>query len=334
MLFVPLPFVVAVLLLVLFVSVLRRNEGSTNRPFLALILVSACLSLLTGLRWGYEMEAVRFIAPVVAATVPPLVYTGVSRLVRKRSLSPGLSTGLHALPAFGIVLLELTWRELIDIALVLIFVGYAVAILLMMRRGTDALRLAPFDGAVPAYQAIIFAACALLFSAAVDTFVFLDLAWTQGQYARPMITLGNLAAFISLSIAAAAVIRSHAPEETPDVAPSAEEAGDKEIIAALDTLMADKQLYLDVDLNLDRLARRACIPTRQISAAVNRVMGKNVSQYVNSFRITEACRLLDETSRPVTEIMYEAGFQTKSNFNREFRRSTDMTPIQWRERPR
>ena len=120
--------------------------------------------------------------------------------------------------------------------------------------------------------------------------------------------------------------------ETPDAVPSSETSEDKEIITAIDALMVEKQLYLDVDLNLDRLARKACIPTRQISAAVNRVMGKNVSQYVNGFRITEACRLLDETSRPVTEIMFQAGFQTKSNFNREFRRTTDITPLQWRER--
>jgi AraC-like DNA-binding protein len=30
--------------------------------------------------------------------------------------------------------------------------------------------------------------------------------------------------------------------------------------------------------------------------------------------------------------MFEVGFQTKSNFNREFRRVTDMTPLAWRER--
>lgn len=61
-------------------------------------------------------------------------------------------------------------------------------------------------------------------------------------------------------------------------------------------------------------------------------MDKNVSQYVNDYRIGEACRLLAATQKSVTEVMFEVGFQTKSNFNREFRRVTDMTPVAWRER--
>lgn len=72
-----------------------------------------------------------------------------------------------------------TRRHAIDLALVAIFVGYAVAILLLMRRGADALPLAPFEGAVPAYRAILFAAFALLFSAAVDAFVWWQLAWSR-----------------------------------------------------------------------------------------------------------------------------------------------------------
>ncbi len=96
--------------------------------------------------------------------------------------------------------------------------------------------------------------------------------------------------------------------------------------------MQEKKLYRDANLNLERLARRAAMPSRRISSAINRTMAKNVSQYVNDYRIAEACRLLAETDQSVTEIMLEAGFQTKSNFNREFRRVTDMTPVAWREK--
>jgi AraC-like DNA-binding protein len=42
--------------------------------------------------------------------------------------------------------------------------------------------------------------------------------------------------------------------------------------------------------------------------------------------------LLAETTTPVTEIMFDVGFQTKSNFNREFRRVTDMSPLEWRKK--
>ncbi|WP_082975932.1 MULTISPECIES: helix-turn-helix domain-containing protein [unclassified Rhizobium] len=343
MLFIPLPFVVAVLLLILFVTVLRREEETApNRPFLALILLSVLQSLLSGLRWGYGIQAVAVIAPIIAAMVPPLAYGGVSRLVRTSRRSLPARIALHAVPAAVIFLLMAFWRDAIDIALVLIFVGYALAILRLMRPGADALRLAPFEGAVPAYRAIIFTAVALCLSASVDIFVFFDFTWAHGEHAVTVISVSNLAALIILGFAAAAASRSRAPAEAAEVAPRPETSEDKtsedktsedkETIATVDALMEAKKLYRDANLNLDRLARKTGIPARQISAAINRAMDKNVSQYVNDYRIGEACRLLAGTEKPVTEVMFEVGFQTKSNFNREFRRVTDMTPVAWRQK--
>ncbi len=352
MLFVPNQFVVAILLLVLFASVVRRDdEARPNVPFLALILLGAVLSLLTGLRWGYGVKGVIYIAPVVAASVAPLAYLGVSSLVGSHARSRGARLGLHAIPSVAIVVLLLTWHAVIDLALVTIFVAYAVAILLLIRRGPDALRLAPFEGAGPAYRAIVFAAFALLLSAAVDTFVFLDLEWFDGAHALTVISMANVAALAILAVAAAYASRSHAPVEVASVeevaatgarpveadeAPSAEgpvdATEDAATLAAVQALMDGKLIYRDVDLNLNRLARKLGIPTRKISAAINREKGQNVSQYVNSYRIAEACHLLAGTQKAVTEIMFEVGFQTKSNFNREFRRVTDMTPLEWRER--
>ncbi|WP_172643286.1 helix-turn-helix domain-containing protein [Rhizobium leguminosarum] len=333
MLFIPLPFAVALLLLVLFVTVLRRDEEAVpNRPFLALILLAALQSVLSGLRWGYGVQAIGLVAPVIAAMVPPLAYAGVSRLVRTSRRPLPARLALHVVPAALILLLMAVWREAIDIALVLIFVGYALAILLLMRPGADALRLAPFEGAVPAYRAIIFTAAALCLSAALDTFVFLDLTSAHSARALMLISIGNLAVLVILGIAAAAASRSRAPVEMVETAPRPETSEDKETIAAVDALMEARKLYRDANLNLDRLARKTGIPARQISAAINRAMDKNVSQYVNDYRIGEACRLLSGTEKPVTEVMFEVGFQTKSNFNREFRRVTDMTPVAWRQR--
>ncbi len=333
MLFIPLPFVVALLLLILFVTVLRRDEeAQPNRPFLALILFAVLQSVLAGLRWGYGVQAVGVIMPVTAAMVPPLAYAGVSRLVRTSRRPLPTRIALHAVPAAVILLLMVFRRDAIDLALVFVFVCYALAILLLMRPGADALRLAPFEGAVPAYRAIIFAAVALCLSASVDIFVFFDFTWAHGEHALTLISISNLAVLVILGIAAAAASRSRAPAETVEAVLKSETTEDKETIATVDALMEAKKLYRDANLNLDRLARKAGIPTRQISAAINRAMDKNVSQYVNDYRIGEACRLLAASQKSVTEVMLEVGFQTKSNFNREFRRVTDMTPLAWRER--
>jgi AraC-like DNA-binding protein len=341
MLFVPLPFVVALLLGLLFLRVHRREAG--GRAFEALILVSIVQSVLSGLRWGYGVQAVMVVAPIGAAIVPPLAYAGVTALV-KRNRRPLLQRlVLHGLPSALVALLLVSpWRGVIDLALIATFVGYAIAILLHLRPGADALRLAPFEGSVPAYRAILFAAFALLLSALVDVIVLLDFAWMTGNHVGQVIALGNLGLLIILSVAAAAASRSHTPLEAGESArsremppeeslPAGDSQQDAETLSAIQALMEGKRVYRDADLNLDRLARKLGIPARQISAAINRATGKNVSQYVNAHRITEACERLADTDRPVTEIMFEVGFQTKSNFNREFRRMTEMTPLQWRE---
>lgn len=58
----------------------------------------------------------------------------------------------------------------------------------------------------------------------------------------------------------------------------------------------------------------------------------NVPKYVNTFRIRDACRILEETDMPVTEVIFAVGFTTKSNFNREFQRVTGLNPSEWRSR--
>ncbi|KQW31216.1 AraC family transcriptional regulator [Rhizobium sp. Root274] len=108
----------------------------------------------------------------------------------------------------------------------------------------------------------------------------------------------------------------------------------RRIAADLDRLMTERRLWANPDLNLARLARRLGLPARAVSEAVNRVQRISVSHYVNNFRVAEACRLLTTTEMPITRILFEAGFLTKSNFNREFLRVTGLSPTDWRRRDR
>ncbi len=109
-----------------------------------------------------------------------------------------------------------------------------------------------------------------------------------------------------------------------------EESEDRDIAAAIDQLMQARKLYRDPDLTLDRLARRAVIPARTISLAINRYYGRNISCIINEYRIAEATQLLADPTKTVTEIQFACGFQSKSNFNREFRRVTGMSPRDYR----
>ena len=106
----------------------------------------------------------------------------------------------------------------------------------------------------------------------------------------------------------------------------------EQLMTRLNKLLIDGGLYADTELNLQKLARKAGIPARTISRTVNARTGQNISQWVNRARIDAVCQLLRNPEKSVTEAMGEAGFVTKSNFNREFRRVKGSSPSEWREK--
>ena len=84
--------------------------------------------------------------------------------------------------------------------------------------------------------------------------------------------------------------------------------------------------------HVDDVDRAARFPREGVDALKDARALSALADGVPFADVAEACRLLTETGQSVTEIMFAAGFQTKSNFNREFRRVKDMTPLAWRER--
>jgi AraC-like DNA-binding protein len=328
LIFVPLPWVVALLLAILLGRMVTQGEDRpADRRFVALIAAYAVLSVVIGLRWGYGIEAVLPLQSILAALLPPLAwlcFSGLAAAGRQR-LWP------HTLPACLVLVLMALWPDPIDVVIIATYLAYGLALVRLALVGPDALRLAPLDEAPLVHRALQVTAAALLASAFLDLVISLDHQWWGGDHAALLVGLANMPVLLLLGAAAAVAGRKKAPAAEP--APPAlplPDGEDLEIVRQIDALMHTRRVFREPDLNLDRLARKAGIPARRISAAVNRLRNRNVSQYVNDHRIAEACRLLAGTDLPVTTIMFEVGFQTKSNFNREFRRVTGTSPVAWR----
>ncbi|WP_230530242.1 helix-turn-helix domain-containing protein [Microvirga roseola] len=334
MLSLPLPFVVALLLLILLVQMIeRRNEGTGGSLFMVLLGIYALQSVLVGLRWSYGLTLILPLQSILAAILAAIAWLCFRELAPQEN-SRRLPAWAHGTPAAIVLALILLWPDWIDLALIAIFLGYGAALARLAWRGPDALSRVSFEGVVSTYGALWATAAALILSAILEVAVTLSIALGKDSYAALVVGIANLLALLILGSAAAVAGRSQpAPEpvspplDTPSATPDDEDVA---IVAKLDAVMNAKRLFEDLDLNLERLARKTLIPGRRISTAINRVTGKNVSQYINDHRIAEACRLLAETEEPVTAIMFKAGFQTKSNFNREFRRVTGASPSAWR----
>jgi AraC-like DNA-binding protein len=334
MISLPLPFVVALLLLILLGQMLRHPaEARANHLFLALLGAYAMQSIFVGLRWGYGWAWILPLQSILAALLAPLAWLCFRALTQNdRDRKPPI--WLHGLPVACVLLLVALRLEGIDLVLIATFMGYGLALARLAWKGPDALSRTSFEGAVSTSGALWATAAMLLLSVVLEVVVAFDLTWSEGAHAAMAVGIGNVLALLVLGTAAAIAGGSQADADVPpamEMSSIPEPDGeDSMIVAKLDAMMREKRLFENLDLNLDRLARKAIIPTRRISVAINRVKGQNVSQYINGHRIAEACRLLAETEEPVTAIMFKAGFQTKSNFNREFRRITGTSPSQWR----
>ena len=82
-----------------------------------------------------------------------------------------------------------------------------------------------------------------------------------------------------------------------------------------------------------RMARAATLVAMReptFSRFFKRNVGCTFVEYVRKLRIAQACKLLADTSRPITDICFDVGFRNISNFNRRFLAEKGMPPSRYR----
>lgn len=83
-------------------------------------------------------------------------------------------------------------------------------------------------------------------------------------------------------------------------------------------------------LDYEVIAREAGMSLSAFCHYFKRVTGRTLSALVTEVRVGNARRLLIETPETIAEVAYASGFETLSNFNRQFRELTGMSPREYR----
>lgn len=333
MIALPVPLIVALLLVFLFV---RSVLFEKTTPLLgALLLACAVQSVVVSIVHYYGVTELRLVQPITASVIPALAWVAfLEGGVHQRFQRSDIWHLAAPIVMAGVVTIA---PMLIDALLGGLFVGYGLAILLVLHRQRNELahtRLA--SGPVPALIWRVIA-IALIISAASDALISATLQLgardAPGIIQSIFSSLALLAiGFLALSPAIALAQDDDQQGQTePDTANHDPDIPVAEIMEQLEELVSREKLYLDPDLTLARIARRLGYPLKQVSTAINAVTGENVSRYINKYRIDHACRALDAGDN-VTNTMLASGFNTKSNFNREFLRITGKTPSQWQQK--
>lgn len=100
----------------------------------------------------------------------------------------------------------------------------------------------------------------------------------------------------------------------------------------LDALMNQKQLFKNSNLSLGDLAKEIDLHPNYLSQIINENGGQSFYDYVNTFRVTEFKKLIEKNEHEkftLLTLAYECGFNSKSSFNRYFKKLTGETPSQY-----
>jgi AraC-like DNA-binding protein len=98
--------------------------------------------------------------------------------------------------------------------------------------------------------------------------------------------------------------------------------------------LENKKLYLDMELDLGKLAHELMIRPQLLSQVINYNSGKTFYEFICEYRINAAKQALSEphnAGRKLVDIAWSSGFSSHSAFFYHFKRSTGMTPSSFRE---
>lgn len=84
------------------------------------------------------------------------------------------------------------------------------------------------------------------------------------------------------------------------------------------------------ELSLALLSDELHLSKYYISHLFGKEFNMSFNDYINSLRVSAACRLLCDTSKSITEISDEVGFATARTFNRAFSKQYKLSPTEYR----
>ncbi len=108
---------------------------------------------------------------------------------------------------------------------------------------------------------------------------------------------------------------------------------DPAIITRIVEVMSDRKAYLHPQLTLKEFSNLCDLPPRIVSKHINVSQGTSFIDFVNSYRVDDVKKNLvspDNDHLTLEAIAYDSGFNSKSTFNRIFKKFVGVSPSQFR----
>jgi len=100
-------------------------------------------------------------------------------------------------------------------------------------------------------------------------------------------------------------------------------------VPKLEAAMIEQKLFTNPTLSLADLAAAIDLKPYQLTQILNRILQQSFNDYVNTFRVKEAIRMIespDYDHYTLLSIAFESGFNSKATFNRIVKKMTGKSP--------
>nr|WP_295921751.1 helix-turn-helix domain-containing protein [uncultured Dyadobacter sp.] len=171
-----------------------------------------------------------------------------------------------------------------------------------------------------------------------QTGIFTDqsrLAWEGGNPVPKISAAPSIAAGDAPATEPIAEV-SHAPQDAREKSKYARSGLSQDvallIYGNLENLMARERLFTDPELTLMQLSEKLGTNANHLSQVINMIGNKSFYDYINALRIEEFMRIavLDENQRyTLLHLAFECGFNSKTSFNRNFKKHTGLSPSEF-----
>ncbi|MEO1053732.1 MAG: helix-turn-helix domain-containing protein [Bacteroidota bacterium] len=321
--------------LTLYFSLFVRNRSSHNRILAALLFViglretKSVLVLFS----GYHVQYLGFFGQTVSILIGPLLYLYVTQHITN-SQPKRQKWASHTLPylvliAIAFYLIKLSGQPYTNCSSEIggiIFVQWFVYIGLSLKAIKGILKKLYKRKKLEKNEFWVVTLIGCVF--------IIWLAYLVTHYGNYILGGVSISAVLYLSLILWLYGRRSAFFETPPKYENKkindEEA--RQLLARLNTLMVDEELFLNPNVKLGEVATRLDVSQHLLSQVLNDNLKINFNHYVNQFRIQAATEMIKSNHHITLEaIGTDSGFKSKSTFYAAFKSIQGQTPAQFRK---
>jgi len=316
------------------------------RPLFSRILMMICLTII--LHFGYmllqsqgRMSGV-LLGPFFGFIYGPLYYAYTRSLIVESSSLKWMIP--HFIPAFLVLVLILTshnpFASVIDVSGLFISLHFSAYLLVSLkliysyrRRLLDTLS-SFYRISLVWLEAIIYLQLGILIIAMLEGYFQAFMNTNTFILVIYFFTLVLINCLYYLGLKQVRLFRGFMEENTGPASPkeyTLPEAVFVSYLSQLTQYMDNEKPYLDFDISLQELSEKLGISPRNLSHVINRQFNRNYYGFINHYRLEQAKNDLKTSDRPIKEIMYDSGFSNKATFYSLFKKTTGVTPVQFRK---